>query len=243
MTDAAALAERRRRRLWLFGASALLVAILIGIGIGVSRTGGGTGTTTGPPEGVAEVQALYRGIPQRGPLLGDSGAKVTLAEFADLQCPFCGEYSREVMPEVVRRYVRPGKVRINFRGLDFIGPDSTEAMRFAAAAGMQGRLFQVVDLIYRNQGAENDGWVDDEYLGRIGRAAGLDVPKALAARSGMEPTQQIDAAKAEGERAGVEGTPTLVILRAGSAATFRKLEADEVSLGEVTKALEAALGD
>jgi protein-disulfide isomerase len=241
VTDADALAERRRRRLWLFGASAVVAAILVGIAIGVSRTDDGTGTTTGPPEGVGEVQALYRGIPQRGPLLGDPGAKVTLVEFADLQCPFCGEYSRDVMPEVVERYVRPGKVKVQFQGLAFIGPDSEEALRFAAAAGLQGRLFQVVDLVYRNQGAENDGWVDDDYLRGVGRAAGVDLAKAFPARSGLEATQQLDGAKAEAERAGVEGTPTVLVLRAGSAEPFRRLDAGDLSVGEVTEALDEAL--
>ena len=241
MTDAEALAERRRRRLWLFGASAAVAAILVGIGIAVSRTDEGTGTTTGPPQGAAEVQALYRGIPQRGTELGSPEAKVTLVEFADLQCPFCARYSRDVMPAIVERYVRPGRVRVGFRGLAFIGPDSEEALRLAAAAGIQGKLFQVVDLIYRNQGAENAGWVDDDYLRRIGRAVGLDVPRALEARSGLEATQQLDAAKAEAERAEVQGTPTVLIYKRGSAEPER-LEADDLSVGAVSEALDRALG-
>ena len=241
MTDAEALAERRRRRLWLLGASALMVAVLVAIAIGVSRTEEGTGTTTGPPEGAGEVNALYRGIPQRGVQLGRSDAPVGIIEFADLQCPFCGEYSRDVMPTVVERYVRPGKVKVAFRGLEFIGDDSEEAVRFAYAASLQNRLFQVVDLIYRNQGAENSGWVDDDYLRRIGRAVGLDVPAAFGERNGVTVTGAIDGAKAEAEQVGLEGTPMLLIFRKGSSEPVR-LEADELSVGDVTEELDRALG-
>lgn len=242
MSDAEALAERRRRRLWLFGASAALVAVLVAIAIAVSRTDEETGTTTGPPEGVAEVNALYRGIPQRGVQLGRPDAPVGVVEFADLQCPFCGEYSRDVMPTVVERYVRPGKVKVAFRGLAFIGEDSEEALRMAYAASLQNRLFQFVDLVYRNQGAENSGWVDDDYLRRIGRAVGLDVPTASAQRGGVTVSGAVDGAKSEAEQAGVSGTPTLLIFEKGSTEPVR-LEADELSVGEVTEALDKALGD
>ena len=44
-----------------------------------------------------------------------------------------------------------------FRNLSFIGPDSERAARLAAAAGLQDRLWQFTDLIFRNQGAENSG--------------------------------------------------------------------------------------
>ena len=240
MTDAEALAERRRRRLWLLGASAVLVAVLVGIGIGVSRTDEETGTTTGPPEGVAEVNALYRGIPQRGVQLGRPDAPVGMVEFADLQCPFCGEYSRDVMPTVVERYVRTGRVKVAFRGLAFLGEDSDEALRVAYAASLQNRLFQLVDLIYRNQGVENSGWVDDDYLRRVGRAVGLDVPKAFGDRGGPAVTGAMEGAKDEAEQAGVKGTPTILIFTKGSAEPVR-LEADEVSVGDVTEALDKAL--
>ncbi len=240
MTEAEALAERRRRRLWLIGATAVLAAVLAAIAIAVSRTDEETGTTTGPPEGVAEVTALYRGIPQRGVQLGRSDAEVGLIEFADLQCPHCGTYSRDVMPTVVERYVRPGKVKVAFRGLAFIGEDSEEALRLAYAASLQNKLFQLVDLIYRNQGAENSGWVDDDYLRRIGTAVGLDAPAAFGERNGVTVTGALDGAKDEAEQAGVKGTPTLLIFKKGSSEPVR-MEADEVSVGNVTKALDEAL--
>ena len=117
----------------------------------VLGSGGDTPTTPATVSG-SDTVALLAGIPQQGPALGRKDAPVTLAEFADLQCPFCGEWSRSAFPEIVRDYVRPGKVRMDFRGLKFIGPDSEQALRFAYAAGLQGKLWHAVDLLTRTRG-------------------------------------------------------------------------------------------
>jgi protein-disulfide isomerase len=220
----------------------VVVALLIAVAIGVSSSDDGTGNPTGPPEGVAEVNALYRGIPQRGPQLGKPDAPVGLVEFADLQCPFCSDYSREVMPTVVERYVRTGKVKVALRLLAFIGPDSEDGARMAAAAGLQGKMFQFVDLVYRNQGSENQGWIDDDYLRRVGTAVRLDVDEAFGARGSLEVTGALDGAKAEAEQAGVEGTPTVLIFKPGSGEPV-KLDANEVSVERVTEELDKALAD
>ena len=240
MTGADALAERRRRRLWLLGASAVLVGVLIAMAIALNRAGDESGTTTGPPEGVAETNALFRGIPQRGDALGDPKAPVTLVEFSDLQCPHCGRYSREVMPEVVSRYVRPGRVKVHLVNLEFLGEDSTEAARMGGAAARQNKLFQFVDLVYRNQGSENSGWVTDAYLRRIARAIGLDVERAFGYAKGPRAVVDIAVAKDEALRAGVKATPTVLIFRAGSSKP-RRLDAGEVSREDVTEALDDAL--
>ena len=116
--------------------------------------------------------------------------------------------AQNALPELVRDYVRPGKVRIVFRGLTFIGPDSEEALRFALAAGEQGKLWNVVDLLYENQGGENEGWVTDDLLTAVGRAVpGLQVERALTERS----SAAVDAELADAERVatenGISGTP------------------------------------
>ena len=238
--ESAALAERRRRRLWLGGATLALVAVLVGIGIALSGSEDESGTTTGKPEGAAEALALYRGIPQKGIELGNPRAQYTLTEFADLQCPFCGQYSREVQPEVVRRYVRTGRLKIVFRNLTFIGEDSVEAAEMAAAAGLQNKEFEFVDLVYRNQGAEETGWVDDAYLRRIGAAVGLDVERAMRDRGSPAVKAQLEEAKTVAEAAGVESTPWFLVQRAGGRP--QRLEPKSLTPAAFTEALDRAMG-
>jgi protein-disulfide isomerase len=213
--DPDAGAAARRQRLWLLGASAVVVAALVVIGIAIGGAGGDeSGTTTGRPQGAAATRALFAGIPQDGIQLGDPKAPVTVTEFADLQCPFCGESARNELPEVVRRYVRTGRVKLELRLLTFIGEDSKRGAAMAAAAAEQDRMWQFVDLVYRNQGAENTGWVTDAYVRRIMQAAGLDVRRAFADHSAAA-RAQIAQAKSAARTAGVGSTPTFLIAPPG----------------------------
>jgi protein-disulfide isomerase len=149
---------------------------------------------------------------------------VTLVEFADLQCPYCAQWSEQALPELVRDYVRPGKVRIVFRGLAFIGPDSEKALRFAVAAGLQGELWPAVDLLYENQGAENSGWAADELLAGIGAAIpSFRLKQALAQASSPQVDAQILAAKDAATELGVRSTPSFAVGKTGGELTLVSL--------------------
>lgn len=67
------------------------------------------------PETIAQE---LNGIPQSGDTLGASNAPVTLQYFGDLQCPICRMFERRALPALVRRYVRPGKLKIEYRSLE-----------------------------------------------------------------------------------------------------------------------------
>ena len=92
--------------------------------------------------------SLFAGIEQQGAALGSPKAPVTLVEYADLQCPYCAQWARDALPTLVEDYVKTGKLRIVFRGLAFIGPDSDKALRTAIAAGEQNHLWDVVHGLY-----------------------------------------------------------------------------------------------
>jgi protein-disulfide isomerase len=155
-------------------------------------------TTEAPPAkvpGAAATVSLLRGIPQRLNQLGNANAPVTMIEFADLQCPFCRAYTIDALPAIVDSYVRPGKVKLVFSGMHFIGPDSEKALRAAYAAGLQSRLWQFIDLLYKNQGGENSGWVTDALLRSVGASIpGFDTDKMFADAQSAEVTNAIAAA-------------------------------------------------
>jgi protein-disulfide isomerase len=196
----------RRTTLIVLGAVVVAAAALAATLVLVSRgSGGGSGTTT-----VAAARSLFAGIPQAGATLGSPTAPAVY-EFADLQCPYCGEFARNALPTVVDRYVRTGKIRLVFRGLAFIGPDSEKALRAVAAAGLQDREWDVLDALYQAQGAENSGWVTDDLLRQVGESvAGLDVDRWLGDVDSSAVTQQIRASEAHATALGVSSTPTFV---------------------------------
>jgi protein-disulfide isomerase len=185
-------------------------------------------------KGGAAATAAFKGIPQSGIALGSPKAPVTMVEFADLQCPFCGEYQRAVFPTILRRYVRTGRVRVELRLLRFLGPDSDRLARVAAAAAAQNRIWQFVELAYQRQGAENSGYATDDYIDSLAADAGL---KSVNAGAGAE------AAIARNEQAaqtlGVKSTPSFLIGRSGG--TLHRLQPSELSPGAFTPQLDKEL--
>jgi uncharacterized membrane protein len=169
--QAQAAAAARRRRFTRLGAVLAVAAVVVVVLVAVSSSGGGGGKTAASSSaasssaslaGVRASSDLLAGIPQDGISLGSAKAPVRVLEFADLQCPFCRQATLDVLPNVIRDYVRPGKVRMEFHALAFIGPDSVRAARVAEAAGQQDKLWNVTELAYHNQGKENSGWATAE---------------------------------------------------------------------------------
>ena len=167
--------------------------------------------TSAPPPTPTPVVDLG-GIPQDGAVLGSPDATVTLIEYADPQCPGCRFYTEELFPTLVDEYVRPGTVNTEFRGFPFLGSDSVKAYRFLLAAGLQNRLWNLQEALYRNQGAENAGWVSDELLRQLaGEIEGLDVEKLFTDSERSDIEQTADAAAGEASDAGIPGTPSFLI--------------------------------
>jgi protein-disulfide isomerase len=210
--------QQSRGRLYLAatGAAALLAAALV-----IASQFGNAGSDTATPAssglfGAADNAMLLTGIPQHGATLGSPKAPVTLVEYADLQCPYCGEFARNALPTLIADYVRTGKVKLVFRGLAFVGPESDVALRAALAAGNQNRLWDFSHLLYANQGTENTGWVTDGFIRSVaGRIDGLDVERLVADAQSTSVTDEIAAAQQLATTAGVNSTPSFYVGHTG----------------------------
>jgi protein-disulfide isomerase len=150
-------------------------------------------------------------------VLGDPKAPLTVTEYVDLQCPICAEASRQTLPWLVENYVRPGKAKLQLRALHFIGPDSVRAARVAAGAEQQGRLWPFAEAFYAAQGHENSGYVTDDFLRAVAKAAGVDANKALAAADGEPVLRFLEQANSDATRLGVDSTPTFTVARGDGA--------------------------
>ena len=221
----------RRVLLVLIGAAALAVALIATSQLGARDR-------EAKPAATHAGHSSLAGIPQRGIVLGDPDAPVTLVEYADLQCPYCAEWAVRTFPILVSDYVRTGKLRIVFHGLAFIGPDSDTALRTALAAGRDDRLWDVVAGFYVRQGAEN-GWVTDDLVGDVVAEAGLDAGRLRETRDASWVTAELRSAQSAADAAGVQGTPSFQLGRTGGALELVKLR----SLGPegITPAIDALL--
>jgi protein-disulfide isomerase len=167
----------------------------------------------GPAVGATAVNKRFAGIPQSGLALGDPKAPVTLVEFADLQCPFCREATDNSIPTLVDKYVRPGKLRIEFRNFAILGPDSEKAARALDGAAAQGKAWQFLDLWYLNQGEENSGYVTDDFISKIASGVqGLDAAKVVAAANDMSGSStSVATANTEAQKFGIQQTPSYLL--------------------------------
>jgi protein-disulfide isomerase len=195
----------RKRRLSILGAlAALAIAVVV---VALVLSGGDEEESAAP----GQEASLYAGIPQDGDWLGDPDAPVVLEEYADLQCPFCRQYSEEVLPELVRDYVRTGKVRMRLRLMTFLGDDSVRGAQAAWAAAAQDGMWQFADEFYREQGPENSGYADDDFLRATAEAAGLDPDAVLDGRGDPKIDEELAAVQRDAERNGVDSTPSFLV--------------------------------
>jgi len=208
---------RTRVRLYQVGGLLVTAGAIGAVLLAVLTSGSTSQLAPGKPvPGSAPTLALFAGIPQHGVAVGNPHAPVTLVEFGDLQCPSCAQFAQDALPTIVSRYVRPGRVLLVFRGLDFIGGDSQRAARMAGALGEQNRLWQFIELMYRNQGLENSGYVTDTYLRALAAAIpGADVARALAARNSAGVQAQLQQAQALARSLHLASTPSFLISRRG----------------------------
>lgn len=224
------------RNLWLvIGGVAVAVAVVVVLII-VSASGGSGGKDV---KGADEVLTALKGVPQSGTRLGAPDAKVVITEFGDLQCPACAQASTELVPEIVDKLVRPGTAALEFRPLAFIGPQSVGGALAAAAAAEQGKAWPFVEIAYRNQGAENSGWLSDDLITSIAKAIpGMDVSAFDTYRQGTDATAAVEAAQREADRVPVSSTPTFVVTGPGGTKTV----VGAVGFDEIQQAVKAVQG-
>jgi protein-disulfide isomerase len=144
--------------------------------------------------------------------LGSDSAPVTLVEYVDMQCPYCQRFEARVMPTIVQRYVRAGKVRVELRVLDFVGPDSRRGRDAVVAAGEQDKAFDLALVLYANQGTENTGWLDDDIVARAaGSVPGLDPRKLFDQRDDAAVRRLADRFDGEARSDGITATPSVLL--------------------------------
>ena len=243
----AAAAQRRRRLITLLGVFAA-AAVVVVVAVVISSGGGDDASdrpeavtnASGAIPGQKESAEMLAGIPQEGIYLGKPNAPVRLVEFADLQCPICREYTLQALPQLVQDYVRTGKVRMEFRNLSFLGPDSVTLGRAAAAAAKQDKLWNFADVLYYNQGEENSGYVTQSFVDRINKAAGVDSAQADAFAKSDASQEPLGAANTLANQHGVNATPTILVGKRGG--DLKAVDAAPTDVSAFKSAIDGVLG-
>jgi protein-disulfide isomerase len=147
-----------------------------------------------------------------GYVKGSPTAPVEITEFADYQCPFCQTFATLQMPTIEERLIKTGRLRWRYRDFPLQQhPFSRLAAHSAACADEQGKFWEQHQRIYEGQ-AEWAASSDAASIFRgYAKAIGLDLGRYDACMSSAKYAGRIQASQQEGERLGVNSTPTLLV--------------------------------
>ena len=171
----------------------------------VKKTAAAAAPAAAPARPQIDPAKVYNIPLANSPVRGPSDAKVTVVEFADYQCPFCGQ-AEGLMSQVLASY--PKEVRLVYKQfpLSTIHPQAMAASKAALAAGRQGKYWEMHDLIFRNQ---HD--LSPEKLTQLAESLQLDVMQFEMDMESPEVLAQISREQQEGKSADVVGTPTIFV--------------------------------
>jgi len=137
--------------------------------------------------------------------VGDAAARVTLVEYGDYQCPFCGQ-AYPIVKAIQRAMAQ--RLRFVFRNfpLSNAHPFAEAAAEAAEAAGAQGKFWEMHDLLYENQAS-----LGQELLVEAAARLSLDVPLFVGDLRTRKYKERVRHDFMGGVRSGVNGTPCFFV--------------------------------
>lgn len=164
---------------------------------------------------------------------GQGTTGVTLTEYGDYECPFCGQYFPTVK-KVVAEY--GDKIKFQFRNfpLTSIHQNAFAAARAAEAAGLQNRFWEMNDLLYQTQSQWTSASDPTTIFDQFAQQLGLNLNQFKADYASSKVNDLINADEAEGNKLGIQGTPTFFldgkqIQVANTTSSFEKLINAEIA--------------
>jgi protein-disulfide isomerase len=156
----------------------------------------------------------------RDAILGNTNAPVTIVEYGDYQCPYCGtEFFAQTEPLIVQNYVNSGKVRFVFRDFSFLGAESDAAANAAQCAEDQNKLWPYHDALYSGKvaddakgGSEDDGFFSTAELVKLGQQiGGLNMTTFTSCVQNNSDASIVAQEKTAATNLGINSTPTFFI--------------------------------
>ncbi|MFN8419751.1 MAG: Rcas_1661 family thioredoxin-like (seleno)lipoprotein [Anaerolineae bacterium] len=166
---------------------------------------------------LGEYKGIPQGITSDGHYsLGSADAQSVLYDYSDFLCSTCRGYVANTEPQLIEKYVKAGKIRIEFRDILDFGEGSLRASEAAACAGDQGKFWQMHDLLYERQADVSRSGSDGTALAALmlqfsGQIEGLDQARFATCVNERQMMQQVQANDAKRRDEGVTLRPTFEI--------------------------------
>lgn len=165
---------------------------------------------------------------------GEDKSGVALVEYADFQCPFCGQFY-PIISQVVEKY--KDQITFQYRHLPLIQihQHALAAARATEAAGKQDKFWEMYDLIFQNQTAWSESKDATQQFEQYAAQLGLDMEKYKTDAYGPETNAIVNADINEFKKTKEQmSTPTFFL-------NGKKIQA--ASVDEFSKLIDAAIAD
>ncbi|AYG81568.1 Disulfide bond formation protein D [Streptomyces hundungensis] len=211
---------KSRKQPYLIGAAVLVVAGVLGMASyqvsapdprpAVDGSGAAAASDPAPADAHPELTGLARRDAKDPLAQGRADAPVVMIEYADFKCSYCGKFARDTEPELVKKYVDDGTLRIEWRNFPIFGAESEAAARGAWAAGQQGRFWQFHAAAYARD-AKEKGFGGDR-LKELAKEAGVpDAARFAADLDGEAAKAAVKKDQDEAYALGASSTPSFLI--------------------------------
>ena len=195
-----------RNILIVAGGAVAVVAIAAGVWFGTRPPAAGLPPT--PVAATPDKSALLK-VQPTDHVLGDPNAPITVIEYASLTCPHCAAFHVQILPEIKKKWIDAGKVKLIYR--DFpLDQVAAKAAQIAECGG-KDRYFGVIDLIFRGQQQWATASDPLAELAKPLRIAGLGEKEIKECLANDAKANEVVADYKGGEALGVNSTPTLFI--------------------------------
>lgn len=201
-----------RWRRWLVpGVVVIVAAALIGFVL-VSNFG-----DDDAPAKQDDTGALFpydSGIERRDPAdrlaFGKVDARVTMVVFSDFQCPYCAQWSRETLPEMLKR-VDEGQLRIEMRDISVFGAASRRAAEAAYAAALQNRYLDFHNALFAGGKKRPASGLTVDALVAVAADLGLNTARFREDMSSEATKAAVDRSEEDAATVGAYSTPTFIL--------------------------------
>ena len=193
----------KKDSIWKVATAILVIALIVILFTGgFSKETKVTGNIIGGEIQVPEIQRVKIDV-EGDNILGDPEAPVTIVEFSDYECPFCGRHFGSTYGQIKEKYVDTGKVNIIFKDFPLsFHQNAQKASEAAECAGDQGRYYEYHDILFNNQKA-----LGVSSLKAYASDLGLDTETFNACLDSGEKYSEVQDDFKEGQKVGVRGTP------------------------------------
>lgn len=170
----------------------------------------GTAPTPAPaaPTGPTTVAAI---VNPQDPIKGDPKAKVTIVEYSDFQCPFCGRFYKDTLPQITKEYIDTGKAKFVYKNLAFLGQESNDSANAAFCAQEQNKFWEYHDKLFASQSGENEGAFAAPNLKQFAVEVGLNAAQFNSCLDAKKYDSRVQADIAEANTNGFTSTPSFAI--------------------------------